>query len=98
MPTELPSIDFVKRRDKALDLIQGGALLVMSTPTQHQLVKTFRQDSFLHYLTGFLEPDSALLLVNTKQTGRASFLFLRDKDPAIELWEGRRLGVAQAKK
>ncbi|MDP6190298.1 MAG: aminopeptidase P N-terminal domain-containing protein, partial [Gammaproteobacteria bacterium] len=47
------------------------------------------------YLTGFVEPDAALLL--RRADGEVDSLILcRDKDPLQETWHGRRLGVQAA--
>ena len=94
------AINYQERRTKALNLIGEGALLLTSFPVSQRYAsigEPYRQDSFLHYLTGFEEQDCALLLVGQKGGGGKSVLFLRDKDPVGELWEGRRLGVAKAK-
>ena len=50
----------------------------------------FRQDSDFFYLTGFEEPDSALIVKNLN--GEESILFCREKDTVKEKWEGPRLG------
>jgi Xaa-Pro aminopeptidase len=55
----------------------------------------YRQDSDFHYLTGFGEPESVAVLI----PGRAQaeyLLFVRDRDPARESWDGRRAGPAGA--
>ncbi|HEX7417513.1 MAG TPA: aminopeptidase P N-terminal domain-containing protein, partial [Steroidobacteraceae bacterium] len=49
----------------------------------------YRQDSDFFYLTGFAEPESVAVLI----PGRAHaeyVLFVRDRDPAREAWDGRR--------
>ena len=55
----------------------------------------FRQDSYFWYLTGFNEPNAALLLLKTEQAEKA-IIFLRPRDPLLETWNGRRLGVELA--
>ena len=55
----------------------------------------YRQDSDFQYLTGFGEPEAVAVLV----PGRAAaeyVLFVRDKDPLRETWDGRRAGPAGA--
>lgn len=54
----------------------------------------FRVDSDFHYLTGFSEPDALLVMI--KIESQSTVLFLREKDPLKETWEGRRLGVENA--
>ena len=57
----------------------------------------YRQDSDFHYLTGFGEPESVAVLI----PGRAQaeyILFVRDRDPARETWDGHRAGPAGARR
>lgn len=51
----------------------------------------FRQDSDFYYLTGFAEPDAVLVLLPGRKLGEY-ILFCRDRDPAMELWNGYRAG------
>jgi Xaa-Pro aminopeptidase len=51
----------------------------------------FRQDSDFYYLSGFNEPDAVLVLLPGRSQGEVIF-FCRDRDPARELWDGRRAG------
>lgn len=51
----------------------------------------YRPDSDFYYLTGFAEPDAVAVLI----PGRAQaeyVLFVRDRDPVRETWDGRRAG------
>ncbi len=51
----------------------------------------YRQDSDFYYATGFVEPEAVAVLV----PGRAAaeyILFVRDRDPLRETWDGRRAG------
>lgn len=57
----------------------------------------FRQDSNFYYLSGFKEDKSALVFVKKKKK-TACYLFVQKKDELLELWTGKRLGVAAAKK
>lgn len=55
----------------------------------------FRQNTDFLYLSGFLEPDSILLMYNTETQQlpeHCSVLFVPEKDPKRELWEGARSG------
>lgn len=55
----------------------------------------FRQDSDLLYLTGFEEPDTVAIFAPNH--ARSKFvLFVRPRDPAAEVWTGRRAGVEGA--
>ncbi len=57
---------------------------------------TYRQDSNLYYLTGFDEPDSFLVII-TRPVNK-TLLFVRPRDPTMEIWNGERYGVDGAKK
>ncbi|XP_058444642.1 xaa-Pro aminopeptidase 3 [Malaya genurostris] len=56
----------------------------------------FRQNSDFLYLSGCLEPDSALTLEVDSEGNERSVLFVRPKDSHAELWDGPRTGVEQA--
>ena len=51
----------------------------------------YRQSSDLMYLTGFPEPESALVIAPGADKER-SILFVRERNPEREQWEGRRAG------
>ncbi|MBC8025414.1 MAG: aminopeptidase P N-terminal domain-containing protein, partial [Steroidobacteraceae bacterium] len=51
----------------------------------------YRPDSDFFYLTGFNEPESVAVLVPGRPQGEY-ILFVRDRDPARETWDGRRAG------
>jgi Xaa-Pro aminopeptidase len=59
----------------------------------------FRQESNFHYLTGFEEPESFLVVAPAKNKPGASqtVLFVRLKDADREMWEGERYGVDGAR-
>lgn len=96
---ELPQEEFSERRQRVLSQMQpNSALLVFSEIEKrrnHDCEFPFRQDSDFWYLTGFNEPNAVLLLVKTSQEEKA-IIFLRPRDPLLETWNGRRLGVERA--
>lgn len=53
----------------------------------------YRQDSDVHYLTGFAEPDSVLVLSTLEGGGVKTTLFVRPRDPEREQWDGPRAGL-----
>lgn len=57
----------------------------------------YRQNSNFYYLTGFKE-DNAVLVFVKKSKKVYTYLFVEPKDPAKELWNGKRLGVKKVKK
>jgi Xaa-Pro aminopeptidase len=49
----------------------------------------YRHDSSFYYLTGFPEPESALVLVAASGDRPArAILFCREKNPEREIWDG----------
>lgn len=69
-----------------------GVYLVLGAPEPKENYENFWQAQNFRYLTGFLEPDAALVIVRKDGKDRA-FLFVEPKDPAQEVWTGERLGV-----
>jgi Xaa-Pro aminopeptidase len=57
----------------------------------------YRQDSDFFYLTGFAEPESVAVLIPGREQGEY-LLFVRDRDPARETWDGKRAGPAGARR
>jgi len=51
----------------------------------------FRQDSCFYYLTGFVEPESVVVL--DPSSPNPFTMFVRERDPAREIWDGFRYGV-----
>ena len=90
-------LQFRARRERVLEAIHPGALLLFSAPVairNNDVEHEYRQDSDFYYLTGFDEPESVLLL---RSEGEArSVLFVRPRDPERETWDGPRAGVEGA--
>lgn len=74
----------------------GGVALIPTAPEQARNRDThfpYRADSYFQYLTGFTEPEAALVIV----VGRGdappqSILFCREKNLEREIWDGFRYG------
>lgn len=79
--------------DNTAAIIFSGSEQIRSNDTEFH----FRQDSYFQYLTGFNEPEAALLLLKNANDSQI-ILFNRDKDKLMEIWHGRRLGQEQALK
>lgn len=97
--TAVRPIDYQARRERALAELGDCALLAIAQPTAQRnstVEHSYRQESFLHWLTGFEEPESALLLLPDRPVGERVVLFLRERDPERETWDGRRLGIERA--
>jgi Xaa-Pro aminopeptidase len=91
---------FAKRRVKLLSQIEDNSIVII--PGNTELIRngdahySFRQNSNFFYLTGFLEPDSLIVLIKEKEHSKF-ILFVRARDPASEQWDGLRAGVEGAK-
>ena len=96
---ELPKEEFEERRTRVFTQMQPNSALLLFSEIEkrrnNDCSYPFRQDSYFWYLTGFNEPNAALLLLKTEQTEKA-IIFLRPRDPLLETWNGRRLGVEHA--
>ena len=51
----------------------------------------YRPDSDFYYLTAFAEPEAVAVLIPGRPQGEY-VLFVRDRDPAREAWDGARAG------
>lgn len=93
--------EYKKRRDtlakgflkNSIAVIFSAKEATRSNDTHHP----YRQDSNFYYLCGFKEDNSALMFIKTKK-GLKTALFVHKKDKTLELWNGKRLGVKEAKK
>jgi Xaa-Pro aminopeptidase len=56
----------------------------------------FRQHSDVFYLTGFVEPETTVVLRPGAEKERV-VMFVRPRDPEAEVWDGRRAGIEGAK-
>ena len=96
---ELPKEEFGERRTRVFAQMQPNSALLLFSEIEkrrnNDCSYPFRQDSYFWYLTGFNEPNAALLLLKTEQAKKA-IIFLRPRDPLLETWNGRRLGVERA--
>jgi len=95
----VPQSAHEQRRTAYMDAIGPNAVALVRSPAE--LIRNgdnqfpFRQSSDLYYLTGFVEPGSALCLRPGAEKERV-VLFVRPKDPERETWNGRRVGVEAA--
>jgi Xaa-Pro aminopeptidase len=89
--------DFALRRQRLRDALGDAALVVFAAPyliRNNDVEHEWRQDSDFHYLTGYDEPDSVLVLRGGAEPRFA--LFVRPRDPEREAWDGPRAGVEGA--
>ena len=89
-----------RRRQRLLDALGDGLLLLSTAPEQRRngdVLHEFRPGSDFHFLTGFPEPEAVLAAWRTGRGRHRAVLFVRPRDPAREIWDGPRHGVAGAR-
>ena len=89
---------FVRRRRELASAIKCGIAVI---PTAAESIRNkdahfpYRFDSYFHYLTGFNEPESVVVVIGGKPS--RSILFCRAKHEEREIWDGFRYGPEEAK-
>lgn len=87
------------RRQRLLDQLGDGLLLLPTaaeTLRNGDVLHEYRPGSDFHYLCGFPEPDAVLAAWRTGAGRHHAELFVRPRDPAREIWDGRRHGTRGA--
>jgi Xaa-Pro aminopeptidase len=92
---KVPMSVYAERRRALMSRLPHGVAVIPSAPVairNNDVEHEYRQDSDLHYLTGFDEPESVLVLTTSHPDHRV-VLFVRSRDPEREVWDGARAGV-----
>ncbi len=79
---------------------RGGVAIFASTPPaiwNHDTEYNYRPDPNFYYLTGFEEPES-ICVIAPDHPKHQYILFVRPKDKQAEIWNGKRVGVKDARK
>jgi Xaa-Pro aminopeptidase len=91
----VPKDEFARRRAQLFRIMGRDAIaIVPAAPVQmrnNDVEYAYRQDSDFFYLTGFAEPEAVAVLMPGRVPAEY-ILFVRDRDPARETWDGRRAG------
>ncbi len=94
-PTATELAEYAARRAALIQAIGSDGLAII--PSAREVIRNrdshyrFRQDSDFLYLSGFNEPDSVLVLAPGHPEGEF-LMFVRARDAAREIWDGRRAG------
>ena len=88
--------DYQQRRAALLGKLPDGVVVALGAREPVQDYLSFYQSPSFNYLTGFLEPDAALVMVKQKDNV-ASTLFVQPRAPSREVWTGSRIGVEGAR-
>ena len=87
--------EFARRRRQLVRIMGKDTIaIVPAAPVRHRnndVEYPYRQDSDFQYLTGFGEPESVAVLIPGREPAEY-ILFVRDRDPLRETWDGRRAG------
>jgi Xaa-Pro aminopeptidase len=98
-PKVISRDEFTRRRRQLMRLMGRDTIAIIpAAPVRHRnsdVEYPYRQDSDFQYLTGFGEPESVAVLVPGREHAQY-VLFVRDRDPERETWDGRRAGTEGA--
>src|SRR3954463_8948840 len=93
-----PSKTFALRRQTLAAAMRSGIAVVPTAPERirnRDAHYPYRFDSYFHYLTGFTEPESVLVLIAGEKP--RSILICREKNEEREMWAGFRHGPEGAR-
>ena len=97
LSAQIPQTEYAQRRAALAAKIQDGVLLAIGGKEPAQDYLSFYQNEPFTYLTGYNEPNAALVMV--KRGGQTTTtLFVEERDPAAEVWTGKRFGPEGATK
>jgi Xaa-Pro aminopeptidase len=100
-PVTVTRDEFARRRRQLLRQMGKDSIAILpAAPVRHRnndVEYAYRQDSDFYYLTGFGEPEAVAVLIPGREQAEY-ILFVRDRDPARETWDGKRAGPAGAKR
>ena len=92
---KLAQTEYSQRRQQLMAQMTENSIAIVPTAVEtvrnRDVEHPFRQDSDFYYLSGFAEANACLVLIPGREQGEY-ILFCEDKDPALEIWSGRRTG------
>ncbi len=84
--------DLVQRRQSVMEKMGNRGMLILFSadvrPYSGDVSYEFRQENNLFYLTGSRNPGTTLVLM-PQNSSRREILFVPDRDPRREVWDGR---------
>lgn len=106
-PTDFLPKEFHKDRREVLrsQMPENTVAVLFANPLRNRandVDYVFHQDPNFYYLTGYREPDAVLVLFSENQTDENGqtyneILYVQERDPRAEMWNGKRLGIEGAK-
>ncbi|MFP4599620.1 MAG: aminopeptidase P N-terminal domain-containing protein [Persicimonas sp.] len=92
---------FAQRRRQLVEQIGDDAVAILvanpERPRSNDTTYAYRPSSDILYLSGFREPQTVLVFAPGHDEGDF-VMFVRERDPKKEQWDGRRAGVEGAKR
>ena len=86
-------LEYAGRRTDLAARLPDGVFLALGGHEPAQDYLSFYQTPSFYYLTGFKEPDAALLMIKQGGVVRSATMFVRPRQPSREVWTGARVGV-----
>ena len=96
VPTGLAAqaqLEYAGRRADLAARLPDGAFVALGGREPPRDYLSFDQTPSFYYLTGFREPDAALLLIKQGGAVRSATIFVQPRQPNREVWTGSRVGV-----
>ena len=94
---QITAEEYAQRRSTLASQVPDGVFIVRGAESPVQDYMSFYQNNGMLYLSGYREPDAALVL-SKRGTEQTWTLFVQTKIPAQEVWSGRRYGPDSAAK
>jgi Xaa-Pro aminopeptidase len=86
-------LEYAGRRADIAAKLPDGVFVALGGHEPAQDYMAFYQTPSFYYLTGFKEPDAALLMIKQQGAVRSATMFVRPRQPSREVWTGARVGV-----
>ncbi|MEP6990649.1 MAG: aminopeptidase P family protein [bacterium] len=86
-------LEYAGRRADLASKLPDGAFVALGAHEPPRDYVLFEQSPSFYYLTGFKEPDAALLMIKHDGAVRSATMFVNPKQPSREVWTGTRVGV-----
>jgi len=94
---QITNQEYAERREALAAQLEEGLVLAVGSAAPPQDYIPFHQNSPFRYLTGFTEPDAALVMEVREGRIAWEILLVNPRDPATETWEGYRVGPEGAR-
>ena len=90
--------EYRRRRQEAARRLGDGVLILKADSAPHTPPPHRSPDKYLHYLAGFVEPQSAFVMQIRGGKIACEILFCLPRDERAEQWDGERAGPVRARR